>query len=360
MTTMYPKSIDQITRVEVSGFRNFPKNFAVELGTSTVIIGENGTGKTNFCEFLKFISGRIGHAWERPYCETILGGNVFAYNQPCDIKWSIAVDSKEGSFGLHDGFIKDDRDGYKVDSREKREAARRFFRKWEIHSGKPLDFIETVRPIGLSSMKEENPGLFREIDHVFHLAVSDSSLSLESEETIRKLPESLRRFVRLATICLTPAVSTPPTTAPAVDGSAVGAPAVGAPAVGAPAVGGSADGGLLTAGLLTAGLLTAGLLTAGPERIGLCVDTPEAGLHPRVIDILGLLLREASRHMQVILTTHSSLLLKQFSIDEIVVFGKKNGTLKATRPSEKASKLIGPKSVEILEKMFVSGELEEL
>ena len=343
MTTMYPKSIDQITRVEVSGFRNFPKNFAVELGTSTVIIGENGTGKTNFCEFLKFISGRIGHAWERPYCETILGGNVFAYNQPCDIKWSIAVDSKEGSFGLHDGFIKDDRDGYKVDSREKREAARRFFRKWEIHSGKPLDFIETVRPIGLSSMKEENPGLFREIDHVFHLAVSDSSLSLESEETIRKLPESLRRFVRLATICLTPAVSTPPTTAPAVDSPADSGPPTAGPAVGRPPPAGPA-----------------GPADGCPERIGLCVDTPEAGLHPRVIDILGLLLREASRHMQVILTTHSSLLLKQFSIDEIVVFGKKNGTLKATRPSEKASKLIGPKSVEILEKMFVSGELEEL
>ena len=343
MTTMYPKSIDQITRVEVSGFRNFPKNFAVELGTSTVIIGENGTGKTNFCEFLKFISGRIGHAWERPYCETILGGNVFAYNQPCDIKWSIAVDSKEGSFGLHDGFIKDDRDGYKVDSREKREAARRFFRKWEIHSGKPLDFIETVRPIGLSSMKEENPGLFREIDHVFHLAVSDSSLSLESEETIRKLPESLRRFVRLATICLTPVVSTPPTAAPADSSPADSGPPTAGPAVGRPPPAGPA-----------------GPADGCPERIGLCVDTPEAGLHPRAIDILGFLLREASGHMQVILTTHSSLLLKQFSIDEIVVFGKKNGTLKATRPSEKASKLIGPKSVEILEKMFVSGELEEL
>jgi predicted ATPase len=307
MSTMCPKSIDRITRVEVNGFRNFPKDFVVDLGNpadrrSTVIIGENGTGKTNFCEFLKFISARIGHSWERPYCETILGGNVFGKNQPHDIKWAINLESSEGPCVLRDGFIKDGCDGFVIDPREKREAAWRFLRKWEIHSGKPLNFIEAFRPASLSFMKEENPELFGEIDHMLHLALSDFDSPMDLHDPPERLPESMAYFLQLATICLDPT----------------------------------------------------------SDRAGLCVDMPETGLHPRAVDVLGILLREACQHMQVIVTTHSELLLRHFSIDEIVVFEKKNGVVRATRPAmNEKIRGLAQKSRD-LGKMFVTGALEEI
>jgi predicted ATPase len=84
-------------------------------------------------------------------------------------------------------------------------------------------------------------------------------------------------------------------------------------------------------------------LILAPEELTpplLCIEEPENHLHPRLLEILANILsqRQAElgpRAFQVIITTHSPLLIDKLSIDDLIVFGKKEGATKATRVSSK-------------------------
>ena len=56
------------------------------------------------------------------------------------------------------------------------------------------------------------------------------------------------------------------------------------------------------------------------------IDEPELGLHPEAIHILAELIKAASTYTQVIVATQSPLLLDQFSIEDIIVARRQNGT----------------------------------
>jgi predicted ATPase len=61
------------------------------------------------------------------------------------------------------------------------------------------------------------------------------------------------------------------------------------------------------------------------------VDEPELGLHPYAIEILAALIRQASLHNQVIVSTQSSLLLDHFDPDDVLVADRVEGGTKLTR-----------------------------
>lgn len=54
----------------------------------------------------------------------------------------------------------------------------------------------------------------------------------------------------------------------------------------------------------------------------IALDEPEGGLHPDMISLLAEMMREASRNSQIIMATHSPLLLNQFELDDIIIFEK--------------------------------------
>jgi len=63
-----------------------------------------------------------------------------------------------------------------------------------------------------------------------------------------------------------------------------------------------------------------------------CIEEPELGLHPDVIHVLAKLIKEASARMQLIITTHSSTLIEEFSDEpESVVVCEKNSGASALR-----------------------------
>lgn len=64
-------------------------------------------------------------------------------------------------------------------------------------------------------------------------------------------------------------------------------------------------------------LVTALLQPDPPSTI--IIDEPELGLHPYAITLLGSLLRSASQRMQVIASTQSVPLVNEFSVDDLVV-----------------------------------------
>ena len=70
--------------------------------------------------------------------------------------------------------------------------------------------------------------------------------------------------------------------------------------------------------------LLAVLLNPSPPPL-VCIEEPELGLHPDVIHILAKLLKEAAQTMQLIVTTHSSALVEEFNENpESVVICEKN------------------------------------
>lgn len=94
------------------------------------------------------------------------------------------------------------------------------------------------------------------------------------------------------------------------------------------------------------------------------IDEPEAGLHPRLLPIVADLIKTASEHTQVLVTTHSPDLLNRFDITNIAVMTRDSGTVKAKwhRPADRKSLVQMLKSVEgeTLGDLHRSGELEAI
>lgn len=62
-----------------------------------------------------------------------------------------------------------------------------------------------------------------------------------------------------------------------------------------------------------------------PERGGIvCIDEPETSLHPDMINTISEAMKQASNSTQLIIATHSPLLLNSFDIDDILIFEKNN------------------------------------
>jgi len=70
--------------------------------------------------------------------------------------------------------------------------------------------------------------------------------------------------------------------------------------------------------------LATALLNPFPPSV-IVIDEPELGLHPEAIRILGELIRDAAKRTQIMVATQSPLLLDQFSIEDIVVVNRKKG-----------------------------------
>ncbi len=55
-----------------------------------------------------------------------------------------------------------------------------------------------------------------------------------------------------------------------------------------------------------------------------CIDEPETNLHPDMINTISQAVKQASNRTQLIMTTHSPLLLNSFDLDDILIFEKNN------------------------------------
>ena len=65
------------------------------------------------------------------------------------------------------------------------------------------------------------------------------------------------------------------------------------------------------------------------------MDETELGLHPHAITLLASLVKQASRQVQVILSTQSSLLLDHFNPEDVLVADRVDGGTQLTRLDSK-------------------------
>jgi predicted ATPase len=83
-------------------------------------------------------------------------------------------------------------------------------------------------------------------------------------------------------------------------------------------------------------LVTALLQPDPPSTI--IIDEPELGLHPYAITLLASLLRSASKRMQVIVSTQSVPLVNEFSLGDLVIVERDEGATVFRRPREREFK----------------------
>jgi predicted ATPase len=79
--------------------------------------------------------------------------------------------------------------------------------------------------------------------------------------------------------------------------------------------------------------LATALLQPNPPS-AIIIDEPELGLHPAAIEILSELIKSASERTQVIVATQSPALIDQFAIDDIIVVNRVNGASTFKRLNE--------------------------
>ena len=84
--------------------------------------------------------------------------------------------------------------------------------------------------------------------------------------------------------------------------------------------------------------LATALLQPNPPSI-IIIDEPELGLHPAAIEILANLIEVASRSTQVIVATQSPLLLDKFNVEDIIIAKRDKGATLFERLDEEKLKL---------------------
>jgi predicted ATPase len=103
-----------------------------------------------------------------------------------------------------------------------------------------------------------------------------------------------------------------------------------------------------------------------PEELSpplLCLEEPENYLHPRLIEILVELMNQRQlepRAPQIIMTTHSPLLVDKLRLDELVVTKNTDGATRLTYPSSKKhlKTLLSDKSTSLGD-LWYSGALSD-
>jgi predicted ATPase len=83
-------------------------------------------------------------------------------------------------------------------------------------------------------------------------------------------------------------------------------------------------------------LVTLLLLPAQMKPGILIIDEPELGLHPAAENIIGGLIKHASRTCQILLSTQSATFIDHFSADDVIVTEIENGESRFTRQSAAA------------------------
>lgn len=116
----------------------------------------------------------------------------------------------------------------------------------------------------------------------------------------------------------------------------------------------------LSDGLLRFLCLATALLNPSPPPF-VAIDEPEVGLHPKLLPIVGDIIKMASEKTQVLVTTHSPELLNCFDLDDVAVMVRDDNKVSWNRPSSRDSLRVMLANVtgDSLGDLHRSGELEE-
>jgi len=118
----------------------------------------------------------------------------------------------------------------------------------------------------------------------------------------------------------------------------------------------------LSDGMLRFLCLAAALLNPVPPSF-IALDEPEVGLHPRLLPVIGDMIKTASERTQVLVSTHSSELLNRFGLEDIAVMTRGDGSASSWhRPADRKTlkAMLAEVTGESIGDLHRSGELEAM
>ena len=368
----------KLDEIRIEGYRCFG-DFHAKLGSLEVIAGANGSGKTSLFEFLRFLRDAVDNPIPPEIVSGSIGRDVFHRPGPDRLGWSLIISSQgpdavqyqggiSGPLGqvsiFHELLLAGGEESYSVvfdrsdDSpymkRSLALSATRLFLNWYTHEPPVAflrDFLRDLRfydSYALASDKvrrpavvEQNPQLKEdcsnlsavlhylqtEHDDLFQAIGRTLSLAIPGFRRLnvqaRGGPGEVLAFVDIGDVRLT--------------------------------VADLSDGQLR--------LLCWTTLCHLPEPGSLiCIDEPDAGLHPRVLPLLAAMFKRASERAQILLATHNSYFLRQFDLADIAIMRMENGEAKFIKPSDSAvlKANLEDFGTDEIERMHQTEELEKL
>ena len=364
-----------IKRLKVSHYRSLGQSIDLRLSPVSILVGPNGSGKSNLLDVLSFVRDAVSLGL--PGAITHRGGidNVRKHStgRPFDVSITMEIELKEGAAGYGFSITGDRLEEYRVKSEHAFVNNVSYDRHGADWKG-PTEFAPRIddqslaltalggalqfKPLSdfLSEMAVYTvfPDTLREpqkYDHARPMKahgqnwVSILRELLKSDETRTDLVRALKRLsgdiedIRVkpaANHLITEFKQTPPTQKSKTWFGAAQ----------------QSDGTLRVAGLITA------LLQKPPLPV-IGIEEPELTVHPGVLPMLMDYLKQAGTQSQILVSTHSPILLDEVNIenDSIFVVNRRNGTTVIRRVRDKQLEPVKSRLMSLGD-LFASGDLQ--
>lgn len=322
-----------ITKLTIRGFKSIQNLNEFELGNLNVLIGANGSGKSNLISWFEMMKELTDHRLQN-WIGKQGGANRILFG---GVKVTKSLDSEIFADSLFYGFTLEpnnqggmffSNERCKIPPREGNNSSSfpesvevdrefdeglpedwqitRFFDNWQIYH-----FHDTT---STSGMVQEHA--LHDNEYLRPNAENIASFLYRIQQESREAYQRIRKIVRLA--------------APFFDDFDLKVNKMGSGEEQVLMCWTQKDSDYpfhptqLSDGTLRFICLVTALLQPNPPST-ILIDEPELGLHPYALAILGDLLRTASQRMQIIVSTQSVTLVNQFSIDDLIVVERQNG-----------------------------------
>lgn len=336
----------QITQIEIEGFKSIPR-CSLELNMINILIGSNGSGKTNFISLFKMLQSMIDGELQK-YISKHGGPNAFLFfgskkTERLDVKFFF------GENGYHftlvpttdDRMMFEDESFYWKKCGDKRIGSGHFESQWQKGSGFYIDTY--VQPI-LSSLKWRVYHFHDTSDTAFVKQIQGINDNIDFATDARNLAPFLYRLKNTEERSYNQIVRTVRMVAPYFDDFILRPNPLKPDSIrlewrhvnsDAPFTASQlSDGSLRFICLATLLLQPEDLM---PETI--LIDEPELGLHPYAISLLASLIKKAAVSRQIILSTQSVELLNEFMAEDVIVVNHKGDHSVFERLDENALRL---------------------
>lgn len=316
----------QITKIEIEGFKSI-KECSLELGMVNVLIGSNGSGKTNFISLFKMLQSMIDEDLQS-YISKHGGPNAFLFfgskrTERLNIKFYFGENGYQFSLvpTTDDRLMFEGEWFYWTGCGVKRVASGHFESKWKKGSGYRID--DFVKPI-LKNQKWRVYHFHDTSDTALVKQIHGINDNIDFATDARNLAAFLYRLKQTEANAYNQIVRTVRLVAPYFDDFILRPNPLKPDSIrlewkdvnsDVPFMASQLSDGTLRFICLATLLLQPRSLM--PETI--LIDEPELGLHPYAISLLASLIKKAAVHKQIIVSTQSVELLNEFEANDVVV-----------------------------------------
>jgi len=309
-----------INRLTIQGFKSIQRLDDFSLNNLNVLIGANGSGKSNLVSYFSMLGNMLGHSlqvWARKQggADRVLFNGVKETQQ---LHSEIVAGEISYQFTLEptvdEGFVfqseavaesgqKQQLGGGQTETKLSSRTAIRSWQVYHFHDTSDTAGVKRLSAVHhneklrsdasnlaafLYRLQQENPNHYTQIIKTIRLAIPFFDDFVLKPQTLPSEEQQIRLLWKQtdSDYSLWPSQLS--------------------------------DGSIRFICLVTA------LLQPDPPST-IIIDEPELGLHPYAITLLGSLLRSASSRMQVIVSTQSVPLVNEFELDDLIVVEREQG-----------------------------------